>query len=448
MGTIKRGTLYLWRKKNKTIILFLVLFVLTMVLLMSTMLWNSTNDALVNLRNSLGGYFKIDANKNQGFYNYVDDELVNEVLDSDISGFTGNDTIYSLVDLELVDGRFSAENDKKSKLARIIGTTSSKYDEYFVLKLLQLEMGRHIEANDKNVALISESIAEKNGLLIGNYFDMEFYSEQPIPDAKKNVEGQLEIIGIFSVKRTQNKQSATTAECDIVDNFIFTDTYCIRELLKEATGKTINSYSDGVTFYVKDPKTLDDKIEDISSKLNFEEDRYVIIKNNKTYETSATGLNRINGSIISIIIAVIIAGSIILSLVLMLWMRDRTHEMGILISIGLKKRDILLQQFTENMLILLSAFFMAGVILGISVNPIKGIVRNTVSVYADEDIKLNDSAADIDGDEIDITKNMKPEIRGYFEVLALESVIVFISTSVSFLMIVKTNPKNILTMLS
>ena len=374
MGIIKRGTLYLWRKKNKTIILFLILFVLTIVLIMSTMLLNSTNDALTNLRNSLGGYFKIDANTEQGFYNYVDDELVNEVLDSDISDFTGNDTIYSLVDFGLVEGRFSAENDEKSKLARIIGTTSSKYDEYFVLKSLQLETGRHIKAKDQNVALISENVAKKNGLSIGDYINMEYYSDPPISDDKINVECQLEVIGIFSVKRTQNKQSATTAECDIVDNFIFTDTYSIRTLLNGVTGKAIDSYSDGVIFYVKDPKILDAKIKDINSKLNFEEDRYVITKNNKIYEASAAVLNRINGLVFSIIVVVIIVASIILSLVLMLWIRDRVYEMGILISIGIRKCDIFIQQFTENMLITLSAFFMAGMILGISISPIKGIV--------------------------------------------------------------------------
>ena len=449
MGIIKRGTLYLWRKKNKTIILFLILFVLTIVLIMSTMLLNSTNDALTNLRNSLGGYFKIDANTEQGFYNYVDDELVNEVLDSDISDFTGNDTIYSLVDFGLVEGRFSAENDEKSKLARIIGTTSSKYDEYFVLKSLQLETGRHIKAKDQNVALISENVAKKNGLSIGDYINMEYYSDPPISDDKINVECQLEVIGIFSVKRTQNKQSASTAECDIVDNFIFTDTYSIRTLLNGVTGKAIDSYSDGVIFYVKDPKILDAKIKDINSKLNFEEDRYVITKNNKIYEASAAVLNRINGLVFSIIVVVIIVASIILSLVLMLWIRDRVYEMGILISIGIRKCDIFIQQFTENMLITLSAFFMAGMILGISISPIKGIVRDAVTVYDDKGIVLDDnSIAEIGSDEIEIANNMKLGIMGYFVVLALEVVIIFISTGVSSLLILKMNPKNILTMMS
>ena len=428
MGIIKRGTLYLWRKKNKTIILFLILFVLTIVLIMSTMLLNSTNDALTNLRNSLGGYFKIDANTEQGFYNYVDDELVNEVLDSDISDFTGNDTIYSLVDFGLVEGRFS---------------------EYFVLKSLQLETGRHIKAKDQNVALISENVAKKNGLSIGDYINMEYYSDPPISDDKINVECQLEVIGIFSVKRTQNKQSATTAECDIVDNFIFTDTYSIRTLLNGVTGKAIDSYSDGVIFYVKDPKILDAKIKDINSKLNFEEDRYVITKNNKIYEASAAVLNRINGLVFSIIVVVIIVASIILSLVLMLWIRDRVYEMGILISIGIRKCDIFIQQFTENMLITLSAFFMAGMILGISISPIKGIVRDAVTVYDDKGIVLDDnSIAEIGSDEIEIANNMKLGIMGYFVVLALEVVIIFISTGVSSLLILKMNPKNILTMMS
>ena len=41
-------------------------------------------------------------------------------------------------------------------------------------------------------------------------------------------------------------------------------------------------------------------------------------------------------------------GTIILALVLLLWIRQRTKEIGIYLSIGLSKRNILLQLLTES----------------------------------------------------------------------------------------------------
>ena len=72
-----------------------------------------------------------------------------------------------------------------------------------------------------------------------------------------------------------------------------------------------------------------------------------------------------------------------------------------------------------------------------------------MTVYDDKGIVLDDnSIAEIGSDEIEIANNMKLGIMGYFVVLALEVVIIFISTGVSSLLILKMNPKNILTMMS
>ncbi|MBM6972230.1 ABC transporter permease, partial [Mordavella massiliensis] len=52
-------------------------------------------------------------------------------------------------------------------------------------------------------------------------------------------------------------------------------------------------------------------------------------------------------------------GAVVLCLILLLWMRDRKHEMGIYLAAGIEKRDIYGQLAVESMLLYLAAFLMA-----------------------------------------------------------------------------------------
>ena len=60
------------------------------------------------------------------------------------------------------------------------------------------------------------------------------------------------------------------------------------------------------------------------------------------------------------LILVIIAVSIvILCLVLVMWMRDRKHEAGVFMAIGIKKSGIILQHMAENLIVAVIAFALA-----------------------------------------------------------------------------------------
>ena len=44
------------------------------------------------------------------------------------------------------------------------------------------------------------------------------------------------------------------------------------------------------------------------------------------------------GLITAMILAILLIGVVLVTLVLFLWMRDRVHEIGILLSLGIRKR--------------------------------------------------------------------------------------------------------------
>ena len=90
----------------------------------------------------------------------------------------------------------------------------------------------------------------------------------------------------------------------------------------ESRGQRIDAYSYGVTFYVTDPRNLDRVMGEAEQELNAAEEKYVFTKNNKTYEETAAVLERLNGMMLSMILVFFFVGFLVLSLVLVLTMRD------------------------------------------------------------------------------------------------------------------------------
>lgn len=445
MNFFKRGVLYLKRKRSKTIILAALSAVIAFLLLVSTAIWNSTDKEMQNLRNTMGGYFKIEANTAQGYTDYVNDDLVKYVMKNDeMKAFSGTDILYALVnDIVLEPGRFTSEGDEKAGLARVIGATASEYNEYFTLKSLVLKEGEHLQADDSDKALISENIADINGLSVGDTISIRNYTEQK--DEKKDY--TLEIAGIYSIQRTQNEKTVSTAECDLVENFIFVNTDCIRDMLRELKGTVTNNYAYGVTFYVNDPKQLDSIVEKFAADLNEYGERYVFSKNNKIYEESASTLERLNGIMLSMMLTFFVIGSVILSLVLILMMRDRIHEIGILVSMGLRKTEIISQHMFENTVIALGAFCIAWILVNASMTAIEKPLNNVVqsqTIY--EERQVSGTESDIEPEEIDIS--VKIGLPEFAEILGLELLIVVISTGVSSVFIIRLKPRDILSLMS
>ena len=70
-------------------------------------------------------------------------------------------------------------------------------------------------------------------------------------------------------------------------------------------------------------------------------------KNTKTFDSLSSTVGSIKGIIQIITYSIIVGGCVVLSLILILWLRERIYEIGVLLSIGIGKKDIIEQFILE-----------------------------------------------------------------------------------------------------
>lgn len=357
MSVWRRGLLFLYREKRKTAILFITLTVILVLVFAGISMHNAMQREERRLRENVSGYFTIRQNDEQGSRKFVDDEMVEKIIAIEgVKSWNGIDMAHMYVkNIELIPGRFTLEKDERAQMTQVWGNTRTELNENFVLDFFTLSQGRHLTYKDTDKVIVSETLANRNNLKIGDhitlYPDTGGLQDEQIQDIKGET---VQIVGTY---RGENMYATSdTAECDIEQNFIFSNTEFIRKMQKQITGNEIQEYSQGVTFFVKDAKKIDNIVKEVQEILGDSRNQYVITKNNRTYEELSLSLNRMIVLLSSIVAVIMLASIIILSMVQFLWMRGRQHETGIFLSIGIGKREIFSQHLLENAVIMFVAF--------------------------------------------------------------------------------------------
>lgn len=86
---------------------------------------------------------------------------------------------------------------------------------------------------------------------------------------------------------------------------------------------------------------------------------YVVSKDTNAYKSSLESIQSMKHMIQILSCSIIVCVLVVLSLVLVLWLRDRIYEIGVLLSIGKSKMEIIVQFIFE--LVFIS--FPSGIIL-------------------------------------------------------------------------------------
>lgn len=363
MSVYRRAFLYIARKKGKSILLLSILTILMVLLLIGTAVNRTAEDASARLREELGGYFKIvpDYQKME-LSQRVDERLIDQVLETGgIKAYNAMDVHYLMVDkLNLTPGRFAREGDGKAQMARFLGNTSSEYHEYFYLNMFTLIEGRHLGPEDTGKALISKTLAEENGLGIGDAFSARM-TEEASGGYVSEAEFSFEVAGIFD-EGYQEGSNENKAECDIASNFIFIDAASSRAVKEHLNRDDGNIFHGGAAFFVKDPKNLEKITASVETLEGVDWESLKFTVNNSAYESRMEPLKRLEGMMVLLLGLIAVIGAVLLSLLLTLWERDRIHEAGVLMSFGISKRNILWQHFMECGAVFLLAFCLAAVL--------------------------------------------------------------------------------------
>ena len=416
MSIFNRAYLYIIRKKVRSSILFLIVTLISFFLLSGSVLNTTVNNISKNLYKDVNFGFNIES------VDKSNKEIEKDTLKKieELKGITTKNYIFSksvTVEGEKVvqENQNITLNDEiknKSNLVMMNGITASKSNIDFKSEVLKLEKGRHIEENDKNKIMIHEKFAELNHVNLGDKI-------------KLSQEGkilELEIVGIYSGEKTNTFNGLSS---DFIENTVYTDYKSSQELSNLIANNKVTS----VEYGVEDPTRLEDVIKTVE---NLGINNLMVSKSNKNYELVTSSVESITKITNMIRIGSVVVGVVILSLILMFWVRERTYEIGILLSLGTSKVNLVLQFIVEVLLVTIFGLMIA---LGIEMATIKYLASNMGSIFSEE---LPKSIAD---------ELMKISVNGIdiVNLVIVMIAIVIISVVVALLPILKMKPKKILT---
>ena len=419
MSIFNRAYLYIIRKKFRSSILFLIVTLISFFLLSGSVLNTTVGNISKNLYKDVNFGFNVESLDKSN--KEIEKDTLKKI--NDIKGVTQRNYLYSksvsVVGAKVVQENqnitFSEEMKNKSNLLMMNGITSTKDNIDFKSEVLKLEKGRHIEENDKNKTIIHEKFALLNNLNIGDKVKLE--------QNGKIIE--LEIVGTFSGEKTNTFEGLSS---DFVENTIYTDYATSQEVLNTTKNNKVTM----VEYGVDNPTELDNIIKNIE---DLQINNITISKSNKNYDSITSFVESITKLTNIIRKGSVVVGVVILSLVLMFWVRERLYEIGVLLSLGISKMNLILQFIVEALMVSIFGVLLA---LGLESLIMKYVSTNPTSLFSDD-------LPGIISEEL-----MKVTVRGMdiINVVVVMISIVIISVIVALLPILKMKPKKILTKIS
>lgn len=178
---------------------------------------------------------------------------------------------------------------------------------------------------------------------------------------------------------------------------------------------------------------------------------------NTEYKAVEKSLNAMQNIIIVLIVGIIIASIVILSLILNMWIKQRTREIGILLSIGTGKLKIITQYIIEILLISIIAFglsyFSSNMIAEKTSNIIFNKFAEKPTTIEPETPDDGTEYLDIEGKYISYDIDVKEKVDSISveitsEILLIAyligTVIIIVSVTIASIKIICMKPKDIL----
>ena len=344
MNLCKRACLYSIRKKGKTLTLLAFLLVMATLMLTCLSIQSATETANANIKKALLGYFTINA---KTLENGIPEDTVSQILDVD--GLSGRYTLrsYTYAAYFDADGNLLEINTDAARVpegyenaGRVVASSNSREDSYFTDGGFEMVEGNPIITETGSQVLLHEKFAQRNGLsvgdtmLLGNVED----KSQTIP---------VMVAGIFT--NTEEQDSIGIAPSyDLYDNIVFTDLSTASFLLYGTEGTTNVQYGD---FYVNDPDKLERIMADVQELDGVDWESCTLTRYDNDYQNAKESLEGLQNIVFIAIAVVSVICFLVLALFLTLRLRERIHETGVYLAMGISKGSVLLQYLLEVILV-------------------------------------------------------------------------------------------------
>ena len=295
--------------------------------------------------------------------------------------------------------------------AKVTGATESNLLGEFTGKFYQLEQGKHLTANDQNAALIHKTFAEKNGIKPGDKLDI----------TKDGRRVTVTVAGIFSGKG----EKPAVLQSDMAENHLITNLAAAQQL-------TGSQQLTRATYFAENPHQLKSLTDRTKSLPNVDWKKFSLTDNEAVFAGVLQNIAGIQNILTIATIGAAAAGLAVLSLVLVFWVRGRLHEIGILLSIGTSKRQVIGQFLVELAIIAaVSSVFALGV---------GSVVSSQISTAL--------TAQTDQSQRVEKTVVQAAPIATYLQAFTFGYVVVLLSAIAATAPIMRQSPKQILAKLS
>lgn len=426
---IKNALAYVTRKKKRTVILLIILTLVLSCLYSCLSIMKSSGDLEKSLYRSSNSSLSITKKDVNG---YFDSNQIEDI--EKISGVKGMvyqyDGLTKLVNGKVIEAqgmvlREDLSDEMKNVLA-LRATNNASKDNLFTSRVFTMTKGRNISENDRNSIVVHEDFAKKNKLKLGDTVDMRFFKpDSSSADAK---EYKYKIIGMFSGRK---QETYTGLSSDFSENMVFID----YESAQKSMGMTGNhKISNKISVFADSPSSLDNIFKEVS-KIAAQDSSYNVSKDNGAFKDVLESLSSVKHIIRIMTLSIMIAGIAVLALILILWLRERVYEIGILLSIGVSKAAIVGQFITELVIVSLPSALVSAIFGSLVLNNIIG------SLVSTEDMGML-------GKTIIDNKNIMANLVNFAQSYLLLLLVILISVVIASTMIIFKKPKEILSQIS
>ena len=342
---IKNAVAYVFRKRTRTMLVFLILTLILAVIYagFSIMKTSEKMTSAINNANDFG--VKIRSLKSETFNAESLESVGKELGAEKIFQYEG---VAELKNGKVVTGeQLVMREDLPGYLGNTVmlqAISDVKKDPLFRSEVFKVIEGKNIAREEIGKVLVHEALAKKNQWKIGDKVSLKVLGEEK--------ELELLIQGIFTGKK---QEKYTGMSSDFSENMMFLDYATIGQIFGKK--KVVTS----LRITVNDSEKLAALKTELNKKSVQSED-YEVIEEENQFSEMVESLDMVRQMIFIMIMAVIGAGIIVLSLVLILWVRERMYEIGILLAIGRSKIKIVGQFILELVLVSLPAMILAAIL--------------------------------------------------------------------------------------
>ncbi|MDT0016788.1 ABC transporter permease [Listeria swaminathanii] len=200
---------------------------------------------------------------------------------------------------------------------------------------------------DKNVAMVEENLAEQNDWKVGDSFT--------VTSSDGNTKVTLKIVGIYKT---------TDSGSDMAQNFSFLNpynkVYVPYTVANTIKGSDYKNTVDSAVYTMDDAANISAFEKEAKKVDSIDWDTFKLDANDTLYQQMIGPINSVASFSKNVVYIVSIAGALILGLLVMMQVRDRKYEMGVLLAIGEKRGKLIAQFFVEILIVALISFGLAA----------------------------------------------------------------------------------------